>query len=76
MQESKVLIKMIPIHVTKFNELQNESYIEYCQKCTQNGIQPEPQSRYFPIVPVKYGYVICNQFGEIHWKKRKKDFDY
>lgn len=67
---------MKPITVKQFNSLQNCNYSDYCTKCNQNGIKPEPQSRYFPTLSIKYGYVIYNKFNEIYWKKRKSDFNY
>jgi len=65
---------MKPITVKQFNEMQNASYAEYCEKCNNNGVKPEPQSRYFPTIGVKYGYVVYNRFGEYVWKRRKSDF--
>lgn len=59
----------------EFNKMQNEHYAEYSAKCKANGLQPQPQTRYFPCVPVKYGYVRFNSFGEHTWKKRKCDFN-
>jgi hypothetical protein len=58
-----------------FNKMQNDHYTEYCTKCKANGVVPETQSKYFPTVPVKYGYVRFNSFGEHTWKKRKSDFN-
>ena len=56
-----------------FNEMQNNNYTEYCVVCKANNVQPEPQSRYFPTVPVKYGYVRFNSFGEYTWNRLKKN---
>ena len=66
---------MKPISAKKFNVMQNQYYTEYCDKCRINGIEPEPQGRYFPTV-VNYGFVVYNRFGEIYWKKNKGDFMY
>ena len=65
---------MKPITAKEYNSMQNSNYSEYCIKCYQNGISPEAQSRYFPVLSVNYGYVIYNKFGEVYWKKRKSDF--
>lgn len=65
-----------PIQAKKFNQQQSDRYKDYCDKCRLNGIEPEPQSRYFAPVGVTYGYVVANRFGEIHWRKRKKDFNF
>lgn len=58
-----------------FNEMQDNSYKEYCAKCIANGVQPSPKSAYFFTIDVNYGYVqfSCNRTN-IRWKKRKKDF--
>ena len=63
------------ISVKIYNEIQNIEYTRYCSKCIRNGIIPEDQNRYFPLIPVNYGYVITNKHNEIFWKKRKSDFD-
>lgn len=65
---------MEPITVKAFNQLQNESYVEYCAKCKSNNVNPAPQSRYFPKVEVNYGYVVYNHLGHHTWKRRKRDF--
>jgi hypothetical protein len=60
----------------EFNEMRNKEYADYCEKCIKNGVEPAKQSTYFPTIPVKYGFVRFNSFGEYAWKKRKKDFSY
>ena len=59
----------------QFNKNQDIEYKKYCDNCISNRIEPEKQSRYFPKIGVNYGYVYTNNFNEIYWKKRKKDFN-
>jgi hypothetical protein len=63
------------LSVKKFNELQDEEYKDYCDKCKTNGVKPEPQSKYFPKIRGEYGFVYFNNFGEVYWKRNKKDFN-
>ena len=64
---------MKPISARKFNDMQDDNYLEYCEKCKNNGVKPEPQNRYFPKT-VNYGYVVFDHLGSFVWKKRKSDF--
>lgn len=70
------LYAMKPIHVTKFNEMQDKLYLEYCERCMKNNIRPEHRDRYFPKIKVKYGYVVMNRCNEIYWRKKKSDFGF
>lgn len=60
------------VPVKEFNRMQDESYKEYKEKCKTNGVPAEPQSRYFPRIDMKTGYVQLGRFPI--WKKRKSDF--
>jgi len=61
----------------KFNASQEQDYQEHLEKLKINNIEPRKneQNHYFPKVNVNYGYVYKNRFGEIHWRKRKSDFN-
>ena len=65
---------MYPISVKKYKELQDIRYKEYCDKCISNGVNPEPQSKYFFKPSVNYGYIMEGACNSIIWKKRKRDF--
>jgi hypothetical protein len=56
----------------KFNDLQDRRFSEYKKKCLENNVPHEPQNRYFEKLPIKYGFIFQNSFGEQIWKKTKK----
>lgn len=66
---------MLPIPTKKFNANQDRKYKNYCVECINNGLKPEPQKRYFYKLSINYGFVYQNNFNEIFWRKRKKDFN-
>ena len=60
--------------VKNYNLRQDREYLEYCNNCISNGIEPTKQSRYFAKISVNYGFIVETQCNGIVWKKRKKDF--
>jgi hypothetical protein len=68
-------MKNFAVTVKEFNANQDSEYEKYVSTCKMNGVEPAAQSRYYPKVDLKYGYVYQNAAGEIYHKKRKKDFN-
>ena len=61
------------IPAKKYNQRQKKLYAEYCQKCKEQGIEPFPQERYFPLCSVNYGYIIEGKCNQIFWFKNSPD---
>jgi len=65
---------LTPISVLKYNNRQDQQYQAYIRACKSSKLIPAPQTRYFPKVAVKYGYVIEGQCNALIWRRKKSDF--
>ena len=59
------------VTVKQYNEEQDKQYLEYCDKCKANGVNPEPFSRYFQKFNYKTGYGLPGKYPK--YARRKKD---
>jgi hypothetical protein len=64
-----------PIQVKKYNEQQSEEFKKYVTACKKNNVEPEPQKRYFALIPVNYGYILETPCNGLIWKRTKKAFN-
>ena len=63
-----------PMSARQFNRMQWDLYGDYVVRCLMNNVPYEPKERYFPGLPVNYGYALKTRFSGIQWKRRKCDF--
>ena len=60
------------VTIKQFNKMQDDEFADYVKKCKTNGVKPESQSRYFPRMNRKTGYMVLGRFP--YFIKNKKDF--